>query len=82
MKSLRDQFVDWLETKPADERYHYWDSDRCPITQFGQGAGYIDPDQSFGFSDALCGLHNNGYEALKAHPWTFGALRQRLMAQS
>jgi hypothetical protein len=40
MKTLKQQFIHWLETKPADEEYDYCSNNGCAFAQFLIDAGY------------------------------------------
>lgn len=75
MKSLREQFVDWVRTKPANEEYDFTKSDLCAFAQFGEFMGVpalVGPPGTqkiweMGLEDVLAGS-----------PQTFGALAHRL----
>lgn len=83
MKDLKSQFVDWLATKPADGEYDYWDCAICPAAQFLSATRTRRDFDILEFelveipTAEIYGGSVGG--VLQATPWTFGALRERLM---
>lgn len=79
MKSLTDQFADWVATKPADEAYNYIAASKCAVTQFAREMGYshlVDQSKLYGGVipfEMYTAVNFGGPE-----DWTFGALSHRL----
>lgn len=58
-------FVTWLETKPADTAYDYYDLQNCLYAQFSKENGYwVNGQYKYAFGTAA-GVAVN-------EPWTFG----------
>lgn len=72
MKSLTDQFADWVNTKPADEAYDYLNPNACAFYQFAVAFGIPNPVRDG--SDIPPRIE----DALNDVPMTFGALADRL----
>lgn len=77
------EFIAWLETKPADERYRYTRPDQCAVAQFLQSKGLSESESKVSIprSDPWAEAHwldqivcFTGSEA------TFGAALQRAKA--
>lgn len=79
MKSLKEQFVDWVKQQPTDEEYDYWDSRKCACGRFCESTGldWLGDDAA---NNARCRIEPDLRLHLIAWPWSFGALAQRLEA--
>lgn len=88
MKSLSDQFTDWVRTMPADEAYDYCAYGECAFSQFLRGNGLAsnpecdDSTWSDGPNGAQHPMPSRIVEAVNPPGWTsistFGALLHRL----
>ena len=75
------QFLAWARTKPADERYDYWDTRNCAMCQFLRDRGL--PVRAAGGDGGWEDADEQWHEApqripLAAEPHTYGALVTRL----
>ena len=84
MKSLYDQFADWVKLQPADAEYDYTDNCGCALYLFLHEAGYNPASVAPRFWRAKSAPHEairfapRLEEAVFLEPWTFGALAERL----
>jgi hypothetical protein len=72
------EFLTWVRTKPADERYSYYDARNCAVAQFGKATGrreLIGVGDAEIFGDAVYRAVNDDDEEC-----TFGKLAVRLAA--
>lgn len=81
MKDLKSQFIDWLATKPADEEYNYFDysfapDQGCAIYRFCADNGY---PKEVAVGIDFYGERSGICKAALTGPYTFGALRERLL---
>ena len=74
MQSLRQQFETWVRNRPADEEYNYWDTLNCACGQFAETLGASHD------SDLRLKIEGRFSRFAAEHPWTFGALADRLEA--
>ncbi len=82
MKSLTQQFTDWVNTKPADEPYNWYAICGCALFQFYDAHGY--PIAHVG-SGTWVDHGGNGHavpaglgDLCSQQPHTFGGLASRL----
>lgn len=89
LDELREEFVDWLRTKNADEAYSFCNGDICPAGQFSQFKGEPVVSSIGGYETLLVrcptyhAIHNISVTSgcvLSTNPRTFGALLSRMEA--
>jgi hypothetical protein len=83
MKSLYDQFADWVRMQPAEDEYCYIDTGGCAFATFLGAQGI--PFESVGgeewYGPGMRALHKlpaHVADALVIKPRTYGALAERL----
>lgn len=80
---MTQQFTDWVNAKPRDEAYQYFDLDHCAFAQFLDAHGIAHQGGIGGtyWTDAAGTDHDIAEpiaSALEDEPCTFGALADRL----
>lgn len=75
---LRERFLAFCRSKPADEEYNFWSFGHCACAQYAKSAGMLKSDETIGASDDAIKLHDLIGGTLVVRPWTFGALAERL----
>lgn len=80
MTTWIERFEAFARSKPADERYDFWDVYECPVAQFARHSNVIQDDQTFADSLAMSEMHFESTHSLYRKPWAFGALADRLSA--
>jgi hypothetical protein len=82
MKSMIEQFADFVASKPADEEYTYSDNYGCAFCQFLDWSGIkhdgVGGDYWSGGDGAEHPMDFRLHRSLSSRPHTFGALAERL----
>lgn len=81
MKSLKEQFIDWVNKQDPRKRYRFVNRTDCPIATFGKEMGYLREDDEYNANSELLKVHNELVVALAGGAENYGAFQERLKAR-
>lgn len=83
---MLEQFADFAASKPAAEKYHYFDNHGCAYCHFLDFMGiqfdWVGGDAWCATDSTIHYMEQRLVAALSDRPWTFGALAKRLRSQA